>query len=123
MDPSIVFPELPTFLFAPTLGGLLSLILAVLLPLAAGLLMKQSWSAGPKGLILLFLSTVKAYIEGWIAADAAGIGVNHVTTLYTALINFGIAVAFYFGVLRKTDVQQAAINSGVKDKPGTYSPR
>lgn len=115
-DPSIVFPELPTYLFAPTLGGVLSLILTVLLPLAAALLMKQSWSALKKGLVLLALAAVKAYAEAWLAADAAHLAFNHVTALYAALINFGIAVAVYFGLLRNTDIQQAAMSSGVKDQ-------
>lgn len=121
MEPSVILPELPTYLFAPTLPGLLSLILTVLLPLAAAVLMKQSWSALTKGFVLLALSGVKSYVEAWIAADAAGATFNHVTTLYALVINFGIAVAAYFGLLRGTALQRAAIGSGVTDKSGSGS--
>lgn len=114
-DLSVVLPALPTFLFAPSLAGFLSLLLTVLLPLAAGLLMKASWSTFRKGLVLLALAGIKAYAEAWVAADAANVAFNHATTGYAILINVGIAVAAYFGFLRHTGVQQAALSSGISD--------
>lgn len=112
---TVTLPDIPTFLFTPTLGSLLSWVLAFLLPLAAALLMKQSWGTGRKGLILLGLAAVKSYVEAWLAADSAGVAFNHVTTLYALALNFGIALAAYFGVLKGTGAQQAAINSGITD--------
>jgi hypothetical protein len=117
----VTLPDLPSFLFTPTLGSILSWLLAFALPVVAGLLMKQSWSTAQKGLVLLFLSAVKSYIEAWLAADSAGIAFNHVTTLYAIALNFGIAVASYFGILKGTTLQRAALNSGLTD--GTVSGR
>ncbi|MEU4558498.1 hypothetical protein AB0F72_08910 [Actinoplanes sp. NPDC023936] len=113
---SIVFPTLPTYLFEPSLAGLLSLVLTVLLPLAAGLLMKSSWSAFQKGLVLLFLATVKAFVEAWLGAVNSAETFDLWRVLYADVINFIIAVAAYVGLLKGTAVQQAAINSGVKDR-------
>lgn len=115
MDDAVTLPDLPTFLFTPTIGSILSWVLAFVLPLAAALLMKRSWSTATKGLVLLALAGVKAYVEAWLAAENAGMAFNHVTTLYALALNFGIAVASYFGVLKGTAVQQAALNSGVTD--------
>lgn len=113
---SIVFPALPTYLFEPSLAGFLSLIVTILLPLAAALLMKSRWSAFQKGLVLLFLATAKAFVEAWLGATSAGESFDLWRVLYADVINFGIAVAAYFGLYRDTAVQQAAINSGVKDR-------
>lgn len=114
---SIVFPTLPTFLFEPSLAGFLSLVVTVLLPLGAALLMKQRWSAFQKGLVLLALATAKAFFEAWLGATTSGETFDLWRVLYADVINFGIAVAAYFGLFRDTAVQQAAIHSGVKDKP------
>jgi hypothetical protein len=115
---SIVFPTLPTYLFEASPAGLLSLALTVILPLVAALFMRSSWSAFAKGLVLLLLAAVKAFLEAWLGAETSGESFNAWQAAYTALVNFGIAVAVYFGLLRDTSVQQAAIHSGpVKDKP------
>jgi hypothetical protein len=112
----VILPELPTYLFAPTVGGILSLVLTIVLPLLAAVLMRQSWSTFRKGLVLLALAAVKTYAEGWLAAEDAGVALNHVEALYTVVINFGIAVAAYFGLLKGTAMQRAAINSGLTDR-------
>ncbi|MFG1780622.1 hypothetical protein ACGFIR_31525 [Micromonospora sp. NPDC049051] len=117
MGPSIVLPELPTYLFTPNLAGLLSLALTILLPLSAALFMRQSWSAGPKGLVLLALAALKAFLEAWLAATEAGIAFNVVEVGYAVVMNFGIAVGAYVGLLKNTQLQQVAISSGfVRDK-------
>ncbi|MEU5945150.1 hypothetical protein ABZ793_06255 [Micromonospora sp. NPDC047465] len=114
---SIVLPELPTYLFAPNLAGVLSLALTVLLPLAAALFMRQSWSAGPKGLVLLALAALKAFLEAWLAATDGGVAFNAVEVGYAVVVNFGIAVGAYVGLLKNTRLQQSAISSGlVHDK-------
>ncbi|QKW15396.1 hypothetical protein [Verrucosispora sp. NA02020] len=123
---SVILPELPTYLFAPTLAGVLSLALTVLLPLVAALFMRQSWSAGPKGLVLLALAAAKAFLEAWLAATNSGAVFNGVEVGYAVFVNFGIAVAMYFGLLRDTGVQRAAISGGpVKDRTidGEYTER
>ncbi|MGX6605679.1 hypothetical protein ACWKSP_26625 [Micromonosporaceae bacterium Da 78-11] len=113
---SIVFPTLPTYLFEPTLAGLLSLVLTFLLPIMAALLMKSSWSGFTKGLILLALATTKAFLEAWVGAEASHEQFDFVRVLYADVVNFGIAVVSYVGLLRGTSVQQSAIQSGpIKD--------
>nr|WP_221374423.1 hypothetical protein [Actinoplanes polyasparticus] len=115
---SIVFPSLPTYLFEPSLAGVLSLALTVILPLLAAVLMRSNWSAFKKGLVLLAMAAVKAFLEAWIGAVESAEAFEFLRVAYTVIINFGIAVVFYFGLLRHTDIQQSAINSGVKSKPG-----
>lgn len=114
-SPSVVFPELPTYLFAPSFWGVISLVLTVVLPIAAGLLMKQSWSAGQKGTVLLALASVKTLLEAAVVANAAHQPFNWATSAWTVVINFIIAVTMYFGVWRKTSIQQSAISSGISD--------
>lgn len=109
---SIVFPELPTYLFEPSLAGVLSLALTVILPLLAGLLMKSSWSAFQKGLILLTLAAVKAFLEAWIGKVESGEPFAFAQTAYTVVVNFGIAVGAYVGLLKGTLLQRSAITSG-----------
>lgn len=114
---SVILPELPTYLFAPNLAGVLSLVLTFLLPLIAALFMRTSWSTARKGLVLLAVAALKAFLEAWLVAVEAGVGFNFAEVGYATLVNFGLAVVFYFGLLKNTGVQQAAINGGpVKDR-------
>lgn len=114
---SLVFPDLPTYLLAPTLGGVLSLVVQIILPLLAALLMKASWSTATKAVILLFASSLKAFIEAWIAAIDADTAFDLRGAAINALVVWGIAVAIHFGALKGTSIQRAAISSGVKDRP------
>lgn len=111
MDP--VLPELPTYLFEPTLAGVLSLVLTFVLPLIAALFMRANWSAWSKGLVLLGVAAVKTFLEAWAAAVAENLAFNFVTAAYAVLINFGLAVVFYVGLLKDTKIQRTAINGGV----------
>ncbi len=113
---STVLPALPTYLFEPSLAGLLSLTLTIILPLLAALLMKASWPAFKKGITLLLIASVKAFVEAWIGHIESGEYFDLWRTLYAVLINYGIAVVFYAGLLKHTAVQQAALHSGVKDR-------
>lgn len=66
---------------------------------------------------MLALAAVKAYLEAWLGAATSGETFNFVRAAYAVLVNFGIAVGAYFGLLQGTAVQQAAIRSGpVKDR-------
>lgn len=113
---SIVFPDLPTYVGAPTLGGLLSLAVTVLLPIIAALFMRSSWSAFRKGLVLLVLAAAKAYLEAWLGAVNHDEAFNFVGAAYSTLVQFVLAVVAYVGLLKQTAVQQAALAGGpVKD--------
>lgn len=110
---SVVFPTLPTYMFEPSLAGVLSLALTVLLPLLGALLMRASWSAFRKGLVLWILAASKAYLEAWIGHVEAGEAFNFVTTFYSTFVQFGIAVIAYVGWLKNTNLQQRAIRGGL----------
>lgn len=105
-------PELPTYMLEPSLAGLISLLLTVVLPLLAGLVMRPAWSPGAKAVTLLALSAVKAALEAWVAANSSGVAFNLTATAYSVLVTFGIAVVMHFGLWRGTGVQQAALNVG-----------
>ncbi|MEU3452198.1 hypothetical protein ABZ671_00945 [Micromonospora sp. NPDC006766] len=109
---SVDMPELPTYLLTPSLAGVLSIILTFVLPLVAALFMRRSWSAGSKGLVLLAVSAVKTFLEAWLAAVNTHVGFNFAGAAYATLVTFGVAVVGYFGLLRDTSVQRAAITSG-----------
>jgi hypothetical protein len=110
-------PALPGFVFEANLRGLLSTVVAILLPILAGLLMKASWSSGTKGFVLLVLAAVKVGVELAIQSLDNGVSVDVYGIVYATVLNFIIAVAMYYGILKGSGVQQAALSSGVKDKP------
>jgi hypothetical protein len=114
---SVILPELPTYLFAPNLAGVLSLALTVILPLLAALFMRARWSATTKGLVLLAVAAVKAFLEAWAASVADSVAFDFAGVGYAIVINWGLAVVFYFGLLQRSAVQQAALHGGVvRDK-------
>lgn len=106
-------PELPSYLFDPSLAGILSLLLTIVLPTVAALFMRAQWSSMAKGLVLLLVAAVKTFLEAWLAAATANVVFDIYGVLYTTVLNFGIAVVAYFGLLRTTGVQQAALQGGV----------
>ena len=114
---SIVFPTLPTYLFESSLAGVLSLVLTVILPILAAILMKSRWSALQKGLVLLAMASAKAFLEAWIGATTSGEVFQWANTLYSVLVNFGIAVVAYVGLWKGTSIQQSALATGVTDSP------
>ncbi len=120
---SVIFPELPTYVGEPSLAGLLSLAVTFLLPLLAALFMRSSWSAFRKGVVLFAFAAVKAFIEAWLGAVNDGVAFNYVTVAYSIVVQFGMAVVAYVGLLKSTAVQQAAIEGGpVNDRPRHVAP-
>ncbi len=114
---SIILPELPTFVGAPNLAGFLSLAITFLLPLIAALFMKASWTPFQKGVALFAVAAVKAFLEAWLGAVVEKTAFDFVGAAYSTVVQFGMAVVFYVGLLKRSAVQQAALNSGVKDRP------
>lgn len=114
---SIVFPELPTYVGEPSLAGLLSLLVTVVLPIVAALFMRSSWSVFRKGLILLVLAAAKAYAEAWLGAVNHDEAFNFVGAAYSTMVQFVLAVVAYVGLIKNSAVQQAALAGGpVNDK-------
>lgn len=102
-------------MLTPGLPGLLSLIITLALPLLVAFLAKQSWKQTYKGLLLLFLSFVKAFIEVWLNAINTAADFNLWNVLYSAVIAFMFAVGAYLGLLKKAAVTDALRNSGNTD--------
>jgi hypothetical protein len=113
VESNVIFPELPTYVGVPSLGGLLSLLLTLVLPVAAALFMRVQWSAFAKGLVLLGFSAVKIFVEAWLLAVNASESFNFGQVGYAVVVQFALAVVAYFGLLRNTGVQRAAIAGGV----------
>jgi hypothetical protein len=113
MESNVIFPELPTYVGVPSLAGGLSLALTVLLPVLAALFMRTQWSAFVKGLILLACAAVKGFLEAWIVAADMNVAFDVGPAAWSVCIQFIMAVSAYFGLLRQTGVQQAAIAGGV----------
>ncbi|MEU8158055.1 hypothetical protein AB0B94_30750 [Micromonospora sp. NPDC048986] len=109
-------PELPVYGFEPDLGGLLSLVITILLPIVVGLVTRQSTSAGVKATLLLFLAAVTTVLKAWLQATQMDVPFEAVPLIYTTLINFGIAVAVHFGFYKPTGVAGAAQGTLNTDK-------
>ncbi len=113
MDSNIIFPQLPTYTGTVSPGGFLSLAITVGLPLLAGLFMRWHWSAFQKGLILLGFAAAKAFLEAWLVAVNAHDHFDVGAVGYSTAVQFGIAVIAYFGLIRNTKAQRAAIVGGI----------
>ena len=113
MDPNVIFPRLPTYVGVMSFAGWLSLGVTVVLPLIAGLFMRARWSAMAKGMVLLAVAAVKAFLEAWIASNDAHTHFNAGAAAYSTVVMFALGVLSYFGLWRGTTVQQAALAGGV----------
>lgn len=115
-------PVLPTYLFVPSVAGVLSLVLTVLLPILAALFMRASWPTPVKGTVLILVAAVKTFLEAWLIAVQTNVPFNGWGIAYTVIINFGIAVVAYFGILKDSSVQLGALTSGPVRDPATQPP-
>jgi hypothetical protein len=103
--------DLPGYMFDPSWQGVVSLVVAVVLPILVGLLSKASWPGWVRGVLLLFLSAVKSVFESYLGAGDA---FDPSRVIMGAAITFMVAVAAYFGVWRGSGVAVAAQNSFVR---------
>jgi hypothetical protein len=111
-------PALPVYGFDPnSLSGLISLIIAVLLPLAVGLLTKRSTSPGAKAVLLLAFAAIKSFLEAWLAAVNTEVTFAWVPVLITTVVNFAIAGAVHFNLWKPTGAAAAAQDTLVTDRP------
>lgn len=108
-------PELPAYGFTPDLGGLLSVIITVLLPIFVGLVTRSSTSSALKGVLLLGVAAVKVVVEAWLQAENTGVDFEFVPVVVSVLINFVIAVAVHYGLWKPTGVTAAAQRTLVTD--------
>lgn len=104
--------DVPIYAFQPNLGGLLSLLLTIALPLIAGLLSKRSWSSNAKFLMLLAVATVKTFLEGWISALNDSVPFAFIPVVMNLVINFVVAVAIHFGAWKPSGASDTVLDTG-----------
>jgi hypothetical protein len=109
-------PALPVYGFDPnSVSGLLSLVIAVLLPLAVGLLTKQSTSPAVKAVLLLGFAAAKSFLEAWLAAVNTDVTFAWVPVLITVFVNFAIAGAVHFNLWKPVGASAAAQRAFTSD--------
>lgn len=103
------------YVFQPDLGGLLSLILTILLPIIVALVTKRSQPAAVKSLLLLLLAALSTFIQAWVGALSAGTPFVWTVVAYNVIVNFVIAVAVHFGLWKPTGTTDTAQDSLIAD--------
>lgn len=110
-------PALPIYGFDPqSVSGLISLAIAVLLPLLVGLVTKRSTSAGTKAVLLLAFAAIKTFLEGWLQAADSAVDFAFVPAAIAVFVNFALAVVTHFGLWKPTGATDAAQRSLVHDR-------
>lgn len=110
-------PSMVVYGFDPnSISGLISLIIAVVLPLAVGLITTRTTSPAVKAVLLLAFAAVKAFLEGWLAARNSHVDFAFVPVAISTVVNLMIGVAVHFGFFKPTGVTAAAQNTLVKDR-------
>lgn len=111
-------PSLVVYGFDPnSISGLISLVIAVLLPLMVGLITTRTTSAGVKAVLLLAAAAIKGFLEGMLAARSQHVDFAFVPAAISTLVNFMIGVVVHFGLWRPTGAAGAAQDSLVKSRP------
>lgn len=122
-DPNL--PELPVYAFQPNWGGLLSLMLTVVLPLAVAVIATRVTSARAKFLLLLLVVAVKTTVEALIANGNDVINFGWAPFLMNLVINVLLAGMAHFIAWKPTGAAAyVQDNVGVKvidgQAPKTY---
>jgi len=95
-------PELPVYAFQPNFGGLLSMLLTLVLPLAVAVITTRVTSSNVKGILLLIIVSIKTLVEALISNGNDYINFAWVPFLMNLLINFAFAAIMHFGLWRPT---------------------
>lgn len=111
-------PELPVYAFQPNWGGLLSMVLTLVLPLAVAVITTRVTSSRVKGVLLLLVVAVKTLTEALIANNNDVINFAWVPFLMNLVLNFTLAVMAHMGFWKPTGAA-ASIQDNVGVKPRT----
>jgi hypothetical protein len=95
-------PDLPVYAFQPNFGGLLSMILTLVLPLAVAVITTRVTSANIKAILLLIIVTIKTLVEALISNGNDYIHFGWVSFLMNLILNFVIAVTVHLGLWKPT---------------------
>jgi len=105
------------YVFQPDLGGLLSLVITVLLPIVVALITKRSQPAAVKAVLLLLFSAISTFLQAWVASLQAGESFVWTVVAYNVVVNFVLAIAIHFGLWKPTGATDTAQDSLVADRP------
>ncbi len=106
--------------FNETTVWVLNLVVTILLPLAVGLVTKQSWSAGFKAVLLLLLAAVTGLASEALDAGLSNTPYDLQVGAIAAAQAFVIAVAVHFGLWKPTGATETVQNAVVSDGPNRY---
>ena len=95
-------PDLPVYAFQPNFGGLLSMILTVVLPLAVAVITTRMTSAKVKTILLLVVVAIKTLVEALISNGADYINFGWIPFLMNLILNLAIAAVIHLGVWKPT---------------------
>lgn len=95
-------PELPVYAFQPNFGGLLSMILTLVLPLAVAVITTRVTSSNVKATLLLIVVAVKTLVEALISNGSDYINFGWIPFLMNLILNLALAVVMHFGVWKPT---------------------
>jgi len=116
-------PDLPIYAFQPNAGGLFSLLLTIVLPLAVAVITTRVTSSSVKSILLLVVVAIKTTIEALVANGNDYIHFAWAPFLMNLIINFLLAVMMHFGLWKPTGASTAIQdNVGVKTPEG-YDPK
>lgn len=108
-------PELPVYMFQPNFGGLLSMVVTLLLPLAVAVITTRVTSARVKTILLLIVVSVKTLVEALIANGNDYIHFAWVPFLMNLALNFIVAGSAHFIAWKPTGAADTIQeNVGVK---------
>lgn len=99
---------------------IVTVIVALLVPIVNGLLTKFTLSGGVKGFITLAMNTVMAFIT--TNASDTGAAVFSLQTLWTAALGFIISVAIYMGIYRPANITSSTPTGKLGPETGLGPP-
>lgn len=113
-----MIPELPVYAFAPNAGGLFSLLLTIVIPLAVAVVTTRITRSHVKAYLMLGISGVKTLVEALVSNANDYIHFGWVPFLMNLVINIGVAGLMYNHVWKPTGVA-----AEIQENVGVTTPR
>lgn len=102
MNPSLVTTLLVSF---GSTAAVISFIISAIIPLATGLVARQTWSRDVKGIITLVLAALTSFLTQLVQALSDHVHFDWKTVVLTCVGNLVIALGTYFGWWKSGVVQ------------------
>src|SRR6185503_11562432 len=94
----------PVYAFQPNVGGLLSMLLTLILPLLVGVVTTRVTSPTLKTILLLIATAIKTTAEAIVANNNDYIHFAWIPFLMNLVLNLILAIGMYFGVWKPTKI-------------------